>query len=174
MTLSSIYREQVGLYAMRFAMECHIDQRRKYINTPYTDHLAQVTGLIATIDPSPVVIATAWLHDCMEDCNITYDFLKEQFGFVVADGVYYLSDLEKGNRAERKRLSRERLSKAQGWVQNIKVCDIISNTSSIVQHDPEFAILYLKESKMLIDALTKANVCLLNIANDAILKDVKN
>ncbi|MFU2071116.1 guanosine polyphosphate pyrophosphohydrolase [Bordetella hinzii] len=169
--------------AMEFARVVHKDQRRKYTNNPYTDHLAEVAGIVATvvewqlIHPQ-VMIATAWLHDCMEDHGITSAGLWGHLGInsdysmaeveAVVRGVWFLSDLEKGNRAERKRLSRERLAGSPGWVQTIKVADLISNTSSIVQHDPKFAVTYLEEKRLLLDALTKADPRLLQIARNQI------
>lgn len=50
---------------MIFAMECHKDQLRKYIDVPYFSHLAEVAGLLATVRNDPESIAVAWLHDCM-------------------------------------------------------------------------------------------------------------
>lgn len=150
--------------AMAFAREVHKDQRRKYTNNPYTDHLAEVAGIVATVDNSPEAIATAWLHDSREDQGVSGEEIEHRFGMRVAVGVALLSDFEQGNRAERKRLSRERLASAPGWVQSIKCADLISNTSSIVMHDPKFAEVYLEEKRLLLDVLTKADPRLLAIA----------
>lgn len=159
--------------AMEFARSVHKDQRRKYTNNPYSDHLAEVAGIAATVAddllaPYDVICATAWLHDCMEDQGVTVHMLQGQFGTEVMKGVLWLSDLESGNRADRKRRSRERLFTAPAWVQTIKVADLISNTSSIVQHDPKFAEIYLEEKRLLLDVLTKADHRLLKIARSQI------
>lgn len=153
--------------AMLFAREVHKDQRRKYTNNPYTDHLAEVAGIVATVAPGDlhdIMIATAWLHDSMEDQGVTVHVLAGNFGMRVMDGVLLLSDLEQGNRAERKAASRRRLSAAPAWVQTIKVADLISNTSSIVMHDPKFAVTYLEEKRLLLDVLTQADPRLVEIA----------
>lgn len=154
--------------AMIFAREAHKDQKRKYTGNPYADHLAEVAGIVATVIPSPGLgdrmIAVAWLHDVMEDQGVAHDTLRGLFGTVVADGVRWLSDLESGNRATRKRLSRERLTKAPAWVQTIKAADLISNTASIVEHDPEFAVTYLDEKHQLLKVLTLADPRLLEMA----------
>jgi hypothetical protein len=68
-----------------------------------------------------------------------------------------LSDLETGNRAERKAAGRVRLAAAPGWVQTIKCADLISNTSSIVMHDPQFAGVYLEEKRLLLDVMDGAD-----------------
>lgn len=156
--------------AMVFAREVHATQRRKYTNNPYTDHLAEVAGIamsvgwrMPTIHPD-AFMAVCWLHDSMEDQGITHDVLMDRFGVKVADGVQWLSDMEQGSRTERKAASRARLSRTPDWVQTIKVADIISNTSSIVMHDPKFAVTYLEEKRLLLDVLTRADQRLLKMA----------
>jgi guanosine-3',5'-bis(diphosphate) 3'-pyrophosphohydrolase len=156
----------VAFRAMEFARHVHRDQRRKYTGNPYVDHLAEVAGIVATVSQSPKMIAVAWLHDCMEDQGVTDGTLVAEFGLVVANGVALLSDMETGNRAQRKQMSRERLAKAPGWVQTIKCADLISNTSSIVEHDPAFARVYLEEKRLLLDVMTDANPRLLKIARE--------
>lgn len=154
--------------AMQFARDVHKDQVRKYTGDPYTDHLAEVAGIVATVQLDDVSIATAWLHDCVEDQGTSLEWLANTFGFAVASGVWFLSDLETGNRKERKALSRVRLATAPDWVQTIKVADLISNTSSIVKHDPKFAKVYLEEKRLLLDVLTKADKGLLEIAHNQV------
>lgn len=153
--------------AMMFAREVHQDQRRKYTGAPYREHLAEVAGIVATVAPpdfGDVMVATAWLHDCVEDKGVAPDTLAERFGSMVADGVLLLSDHETGNRAERKAAARLRLHAAPGWVQTIKAADLISNTASIVEHDPKFAVTYLAEKRAMLDVLSKADRRLLAIA----------
>lgn len=167
--------------AMQFARNVHKDQRRKYTGNPYADHLAEVAGIVATVagDLMPCfsiripgmedyMIAVAWLHDCIEDQGIRRQEISDKFGGIVASGVWLLSDMEEGNRAERKALARERLSQAPGWVQTIKCADLISNTASIVQHDPKFAATYLEETRMLLDVLTEADWRLHALAREQI------
>jgi len=159
----------IAFEAMQFAREVHKDQVRKYTGNPYVDHLAEVAGIVATVSDLMPVSRTVsssvcWLHDSMEDQGVIWDALCARFGEVVADGVKWLSDLESGNRAERKSLSRERLAQAPGWVQTIKCADLISNTSSIVKHDPKFAVTYLEEKRLLLDVLTHADPRLAEIA----------
>lgn len=159
--------------AMLFARRAHANHTRKYTGNPYVEHLAEVAGIVASVPMDPhikeVSVATAWLHDCVEDQQICPEDLKLRFGPVVAEGVLLLSDLEEGNRATRKALSRQRLSMAHHWVQTIKVADMISNTESIVTHDPKFARVYLEEKVLLLDVLTKANGPLVELAREITL-----
>lgn len=170
----------IAYTAMMIARDAHKDQVRKYTGNPYTDHLAEVAGIVATvtdfdgISSAECLIATAWLHDVIEDCGMSPCDLADYLTIVgheyedakpIVHGVMLLSDLEEGNRATRKRLSRERLAAAPSWVQTIKCADLISNTSSIVKHDPDFAKVYLEEKRLLLDVMTKADRRLWNIAS---------
>lgn len=159
----------IAFKAMEFARKVHADQKRKYTGNPYTDHLAEVAGIVATVGHHTLfeeMIATAWLHDCVEDQGVHLGELVADFGPVVSSGVQWLSDLETGSRAERKAASRDRLAGAPGWVQTIKCADLISNTSSIVMHDPKFAVTYLAEKRALLEVLTKADPRLHAMASD--------
>lgn len=160
----------IAYRAMMFSREAHKAQVRKYTGNPYVDHLGEVAGIVSTVSMdtelahTELVVSVAWLHDSIEDQGVTADTLREQFGSVVTMGVLLLSDLETGNRAERKAASRARLAAAPGWVQTIKCADLISNTSSIVKHDPKFAVTYLEEKRLLLDVMTKADPRLLALA----------
>lgn len=157
--------------AMMFAREVHAGQVRKYTGNPYTDHLAEVAGIVSTVATQAYaavsvdeVLAVAWLHDAFEDQGITPAELATRFGQQVSVGVAWLSDMEQGNRAERKAASRARLARAPGWIQTIKCADLISNTSSIVKHDPKFAVTYLTEKRALLDVMDKADPRLRELA----------
>lgn len=162
--------------AMMFARKVHQHQKRRYTGDPYAIHLGEVAGIVSTIVGPPrdrlahpeVMLAVAWLHDCIEDQNVHPDALRHEFGATVADGVLMLSDLEEGNRAARKAAGRARLAEASGWVQSIKVADLLSNTPSIVHHDPKFAMVYLEEKRLLLEVLTRADERLLAMAREAL------
>lgn len=150
--------------AMMFAREAHKEQKRKYTGNAYADHLGEVAGIVASVQHTEEMIAVAWLHDCVEDQGVTYEQLEELFGSTIALGVMWLSDLEEGNRAQRKAMGRERLAKAPSWIQTIKYADLISNTTSIVQHDEKFAKLYLEEKRLLLQVMNKGDQLLYNLA----------
>lgn len=161
--------DDLALNAMRFAREVHREQRRKYSGNPYADHLAEVAGIVATVAPPDrqrTMVAVAWLHDCIEDQGIDVATLRAQFGDEVADGVLMLSDLETGNRQARKAATCARLATAAPWIQTIKVADLISNTGSIVIHDPNFARIYLREKRDLLQVLVDADPRLLAVARE--------
>jgi len=155
---------------MEIAFKYHKNQVRKYTGNPYTDHLAEVTGIVAAVTPIMLmekVLAVAWLHDAVEDTDMTLEIIEKEFDKSIANGVAFLTDIESlDNRATRKSIDRVRLSGASASIQNIKVADMISNTSSIVNHDPKFAVTYLEEKRLLLDVLTKADPRLVKMARD--------
>jgi guanosine-3',5'-bis(diphosphate) 3'-pyrophosphohydrolase len=152
--------------AMAFARQIHKDQKRKYTNEPYSGHLAEVAGIVGSVTDSAEALATAWLHDVVEDQAVDIRLIEQKFGPETAEGVMALSDVEKGNREARESASRERLHAAKPWIQTIKVADIISNTSAIALHDPSFAPKYLAEKRAMLQVLDKADSKLMQIALD--------
>ncbi len=150
--------ETIAERMLSFAIEKHKGQLRKYTGEPYIVHPIAVCNIVSPYWPGDdIVKAVAYGHDLVEDCNVSWEQLKYRFNLEIATGIYMLSDLEEGNRETRKRLSRQRLADAPGWVQDIKVADLIHNTQSIVEHDPRFAKVYIAEKILLLDVLTAAN-----------------
>ena len=150
------------------AAHCAIGQRRKYLETPYIEHPAAVAALVREHCPSrPELEAAAWLHDVLEDTEVSEMTLRELFPADVVELVVALSDLEGpevGNRATRKRISLERLARAGGDAQTVKYADLIHNTGSIVEHDPGFARIYLKEKRALLEAMDQGQDSLKRLA----------
>jgi (p)ppGpp synthase/HD superfamily hydrolase len=152
--------------AKRFAIMAHDGQLRKYKKEPYWHHLHEVAGIVADVG-TPAMIAAAWLHDTVEDTHVTHDDIEAEFGPVVAEYVYYLTDIAKpedGNRAARKKIDREHNASGPKEVHTIKMADLISNSRSIFEHDPNFAKVYVKEKIALMELLTEANGGLRHVA----------
>jgi len=164
--------------AMEFAYEAHEGQDRKYNGMPYIIHPAEVVSILRAVDPHPAMLAAAWLHDVVEDCEITNEAIREEFGDEVADLVDWVTDPEPyrdpsyGNRAKRKEAIRMRLGMAPVDAQNIKVADLMSNTRSIIAYDKGFAKIYLPEKDALLATLTKAHQILRMQAYDLLGKAV--
>lgn len=149
--------------AQVYAMAAHaaVGQKRKYTNEPYIVHPAEVASIVARVPGStPDMVAAAWLHDVIEDTGCTVTDVHMGFGTDITTLVNWVTDVSKpedGNRATRKRIDREHLAQAPAEAQTVKVCDLLSNTKSIVAHDPEFARVYLAEKRELLEVLTRAH-----------------
>ncbi len=154
-----------------FATAAHaaVGQTRKYTGEPYVVHPIEVSELVASVGGTDAMVAAALLHDVLEDTGVTFDVLEAEFGSEVAELVLWLTDVSKpedGNRSTRKALDRQHSAAAPAEAQTIKVADLISNTRSIVAHDPGFAKVYLEEKRLLLAVLTKADPALLNQAKE--------
>lgn len=159
--------------AKRFATYHHRNQTRKYQNLPYIVHPEAVANIIRTINHSEEMIAASWLHDVVEDCDVTLEDIEKEFGQEVRDLVEMLTDVSKpsdGNRKIRKAIDHEHSAKASPDGQTIKVADLIHNSLDILQNDKNFARVFLKEKKLLLKVLDKADKILLDRAYE-ILKN---
>lgn len=149
--------------AEAFAKQAHVNQVRKYTGEPYHTHLQNVVNILNELESVyshtrlTKMKIFAWLHDTVEDCDVSHSTLNDLFGLEVADSVGYLTDCEQGNRATRKALARVRLGTAPADIQTIKVADLLDNTASIFEHDPKFAAVYYDEAVLLLDALHLAD-----------------
>ncbi len=79
-----------------YAMKAHGQQFRAS-GDPYFAHPLEVAGILTELKLDVPTIATALLHDTIEDTAVTYDDIKENFGEEIAglvDGVTKLSKLE--------------------------------------------------------------------------------
>lgn len=143
--------------ARQFARDAHGEQTRKYTGLPYVTHTEAVADTVARHGGTEAMVIAALLHDTVEDTHITFEDIRVEFGEEVMDLVYYLSDVsqpEDGNRAARKALDRAHIASGPRDAQIIKAADMIDNTASIVEHDPRFAVVYLEEKRLLLEAMT--------------------
>lgn len=153
------------LKASLFAAGAHaaMKQTRKYTGLPYITHPRAVAQIVVGVPHTETMVAAALLHDVIEDTGVTLQVLRDEFGPDVADLVYWLTDKSKpenGNRAVRKAIDREHSAAAPPEAQTIKLADIIENTATIDEHDPEFAKVYRKEKEALLQVMDKGDATL--------------
>ena len=82
--------------AYYFAEECHRGQMRMS-GEPYIAHPLEAANFLAGLKLDADTIMAALLHDVIEDCEITYDEIKDSFGEPVAklvDGVTKLTRMD--------------------------------------------------------------------------------
>lgn len=160
--------QEVLTTAKFFAYGAHAGQVRKYTGEPYHEHCVEVAALAAEAGLGYNAQAVAMLHDVVEDTRVTDALLSRVFPPAVAWGVWWLTDQHwpepRPKRATRKGFDRVRLSHAAGWVQTVKVCDLISNTRTIAEHDPKFSKTYLPEKAALLRVLKRADESMLSRA----------
>ncbi len=159
--------------ARQFATEAHqrIDQRRKYTNQPYQEHLKSVAALVAEVADDPEMIAAAWLHDTVEDTPATFGDLERTFGPAIRDLVAQLTDVSKpsdGNRTVRKAIDRRHAGQASARAKTVKLADLVDNCRDICRHDASFARVYLAEAAALLDVLDAGDARLYRRAQTAV------
>src|SRR5574342_593180 len=97
-TKSYLNDEHVKLVkkAYEFARQAHHDQFRKS-GEPYIIHPIQVAGIPADLEMDPATVAAGFLHDVVEDTNVSLKDIKEAFNEEVAmlvDGVTKLGKIK--------------------------------------------------------------------------------
>lgn len=149
--------DRIVLRAQTVASAAHVGQNRKYTGEPYLVHPQAVADIIARHNGAAWLQAAALLHDTIEDTELTLEDLVGEFPPEVVDAVDYMTERAwAGNRKIRKTAECCRLAQGSTDCQSLKLADLIDNTSSIVEHDPSFAVVYLREKRALLDALSDA------------------
>lgn len=159
--------------ALTFATIAHGDQKRRYTGDPYIVHPIAVAALVDRVGFEPHVVAAGLLHDVAEDCGIPLSTIKNAFGQDVAVLVEEVTDVSQprhGNRAARKALDRAHLAKASPEGQSIKLADLIDNTRSIFERDPDFAKIYMAEKALLLPVLKDGSPTLRLMASNQIIQ----
>jgi (p)ppGpp synthase/HD superfamily hydrolase len=144
--------------AEAFATAAHhaINQRRKYTYEPYINHPAEVAHLVSMVTEDPEIIAAAWLHDVVEDTGVTSKVILHMFGARVTHLVKALTDVADDSispRAARAAVNLAHLAKACPDAQTIKLADIISNSRSLVELNPDFARVWIPEAVAKLEVL---------------------
>lgn len=164
--------------ARQFAHEAHdsIGQKRKYSGEPYWVHTDAVAALMVEIGGSEDLVIAAHLHDVIEDVfplkpRYCIEYITAQFGVPAAKLVIGATDVftkeayPELNRAQRKQNERERVAAESAELHTLKLGDFIHNTASIVEHDKDFAVVYLREKLAMLPVLSDGNPVLLQRAS---------
>lgn len=147
---------------LTFVKMWHEGQKRKYTDEPYFNHVLAVANAA-----DKTGVSYGWeiglCHDLIEDTELSlinlYCSLRDTCGYtdkacaLICESVKELTDVFTHeafpylNRTIRKQCESLRLHTISRISQIIKSCDLIDNTSTIVQYDPTFAVKYLSEKR---------------------------
>jgi len=120
------------LGAKKFAQEKHKNQKRKDGVTPYSDHLEGVVNRLKNLGVTDKdVLCAAWLHDIIEDTDVTFDQINERFGREVAVIVLSLSKDQNILKKDREIQYINQLKDASFQTKLIKLCDISANLKDL-------------------------------------------
>jgi len=118
------------------AKKKHSGMMRKDGTTPYSKHLEGVVNRLKSLGVvDPEILCAGWLHDTIEDTDVTFDDLYEQFGSKVAVLVSTLSKNMSLTRKQREKEYVKQLKEASSDAKLIKLCDISANLSDLKNYD---------------------------------------
>ena len=108
---------------------------------PETNHpLEQCVG-----NDRNAISAAAWLHDTIEDTEVTFGDIFNEFGRVVARLVFACTDEPGKNRKERHERTYPKLMAAGRDAIAIKLADRIANVNHSLQYNHNMFKMYQKE-----------------------------
>jgi guanosine-3',5'-bis(diphosphate) 3'-pyrophosphohydrolase len=104
------------------------------IARPNIHHIQEVADLVWISGGTDDEVIASWLHDCVEDTDITLDEVEKVFGTNVAqivDGLTDHRDFKGMDLPTRKGLQAERLKGESTSVHRVKIADQTSNIRSL-------------------------------------------
>ena len=160
--------------ALDFVKERHKDQKRKFTDKPYLEHLEATTNLLWSVDESAEtdVFIAALLHDVMEDTETEFKEIDQLFGHIVMDLVKELtSDKEKQNTVGKSIYLTEKINKMSETAFTIKLCDRLSNVMDLndINIPQNFIEHYTKETRYIIKHLNRE----ITIIQDELLNRIR-
>lgn len=149
--------------AETFARYVHRDQKRKGTGAPYAEHLADVARRLKDADQPDDVVAAGWLHDTIEDTDVTASKLVEVFDFNISQLVLEVTDaaqLSDGKRWKRAAINLRHLRDTSVDGASIKLADIASNLSDLPSLPAGFRQIYIPEKAMQVAVLSHGHPAL--------------
>lgn len=145
--------------ARAFAIKAHGVQ--KYGVHPYSVHLAAVAEIA---QPFGAIAETiAYLHDVVEDTDVTVKEIENTFGKFVADCVAILTDEPGLNRQERKAKTYAKMAKVTGEAEIalvVKAADRLANMrASVADHNDRLQTIYKTEYPVFKRSVFRADRC---------------
>lgn len=145
--------------AKKFAVEAHGEQ--KYGNKPYVVHLEAVVNNLKNHGENAQIIG--YLHDVVEDTEITYEEVKNSFGEFVADCVEIVTDEPGNSRKERKKKTYEKMAKVSGELElalTVKAADRLANIHACIKGgNTDLMEMYKGEHLTFQTSVYRKNLC---------------
>ena len=150
--VESLEDEDVVCRALEFAYRLHDGQCRAS-GEPYILHPIAVASILKDLGGSNAMIAAGFLHDVVEDTDVTCEQIEEKFGKEVrqlVEGVTKLSKLsfESKTESQAENFRRMFLAMAQDIrVIIVKLADRLHNMRTLEHLRPEKQVLISRETR---------------------------
>ncbi|MEZ6125719.1 MAG: HD domain-containing protein [Planctomycetaceae bacterium] len=143
--------------AREFAVRAHAAQR--YGEHPYSYHLDAVAEIVAPFGEQAQI--AAYLHDTVEDCDVTIAEIADAFGKQMADCVALLTDEPGESRPIRKARTNQKLSTtANSLALIVKAADRLANLrESLDDSEAEYLAMYRREHEEFRKAVYRPGLC---------------
>lgn len=128
--------------AANFAKAYHKDQLDDAGEDYFHSHLVGVARILTQVTDDPILISAGYLHDIIEDTEMTYSDLAELFGTKIADLVH---EVTREGSKDRKGYYFPRLRTERGYL--LKFADRLSNLSRMNPWAPGRRHSYLRKSR---------------------------
>lgn len=134
--------------ARLMALKAHGEQL--YGDRPYERHLQEVVEILYRFgfrlenEADFPLLISAWLHDSLEDTDLTKAEIEAEFGAEIADLVWRVTDEDGANRKERKAKTYLKTRKSEQAI-ILKLADRIANVKSCLQNNQRLLQMYKKE-----------------------------
>jgi (p)ppGpp synthase/HD superfamily hydrolase len=143
--------DDVADRAAERARDSHRGQMYGYLDY-FSGHVVSVVDEVKSHTDDVEVWAAAFLHDAVEDSDLTLEEVRREFGDTVGDVVMLVTDPPGGSRRERKeRLYHQfdtwnGLTSTLGYASLVKCCDrIVNQGTSLNFRDHEKMQMYVRE-----------------------------
>lgn len=145
--------------ARNFALDAHGDQ--KYGDLPYSVHLDEVANIVKPYGETAEMVA--YLHDVVEDTNVTVKEIGAIFGDLISECVQILSDEPGETRKIRKSATYKKMAKVEGdqcLALLVKAADRLANMRACIRIEDERLLnLYKSEYEVFRNSVYRPNLC---------------
>ena len=119
-----------------FAKMKHSGKMKKDGITTYSEHLEEIVNRLKGLGVTDEeILCAGWLHDIIEDTDVSFDNLFEKFGTRISVLVLSLSKNTSLPKKQREQEYIKQLKEAINDVKIIKLCDISANLSTLKKYN---------------------------------------
>lgn len=169
MSLDKILEGSIITSAENLARDKHKHQKRAFTGEPYFNHPYRVALYAQAYKLSNDCICAAYLHDTIEDTDVTYSDLLKMFGKHIADLVQELtSDTEQIKNIGKTLYLINKMNDMSDQAFTIKLLDRLDNVSDFDNAPDKFVKKYSKATKEIISKIVPRTAL-----HDALIAEIK-